>query len=77
MDQPVPTSKPRKLSKLERDYAQMWLALRRITRYQSSGHMSRHSERDWACGYQECLEMAYDNVQTEARNGLKGVRKPQ
>ncbi len=66
----------RKLSKLERDYARMFLALSRIKRYQSAAYMRRHSEGDWGLNYQETLEYAYENVQGEARNGLKGVRRP-
>ena len=66
----------KKPTKLERDYARMFLALSRIKRYQSVAYMRRHSEGDWGLNFQETLEYAYENVQGEARNGLKGVRRP-
>ncbi len=67
---------PRNLPKTERDYAQMFNALRRIIRYQSPAYMRRHSQGDWGLSYQESLEYAYENIQQEARGGLKSVRRP-
>lgn len=59
-----------------KDYRQMWEALQRIKRYQSPERMRRASQKDWGVGFEECLEMAYENMQIEAVNGLSGVRKP-
>jgi hypothetical protein len=66
-----PTRKP---SKQERDFAQMYKFLKRIVAYQSQERMQRSSERDWGLPYEEALAMAYENIQQEAKNGLKGVR---
>jgi hypothetical protein len=45
--------------------------LRRIASYQTVERLRNHSERDWGCSFEEALEMAYENVITEAKNGLK------
>ena len=65
-----------KPSKAERDFAQMYAALKRIADYQSAARMQRSSERDWGLPYEECLGMAYENLQQEAKTGLRGVRLP-
>lgn len=64
-----------KLSKLERDYAQMQRALRRILQYQSPDKLRRDSHKDWGCDFEEAISMAYENIQLEAKSGLKGTRK--
>jgi hypothetical protein len=51
-------------------------ALKRITQYQSLERMRRHAEKDWGLPFDEVLEMAYDNIQTEARNAIRGKRRP-
>ena len=63
--------------KEQRDYEQMYRALKRITKYQTTDQMRRSSDRDWGLPYEECLGMAYENIQGEAKTALKGVRKPQ
>lgn len=68
--------KPQKPTKQEHDYAQMYLALKRILAYQSPARMRKNSERDWGLNFEECIEMAYENIQQEARNGIRGVRRP-
>lgn len=45
--------------------------LAKITRYQTVERLRSHSEKDWGVGYEEALEMAYENVLTEARNALR------
>jgi hypothetical protein len=46
------------------------VSLKRISSYQSVDKMRRDSEKDWGLPFEEALEMAYENVITEAKNGL-------
>lgn len=62
----------RKLAAEER----MYVALQRIAAYQSVSRLRRSSNKDWGMDFEEALEMAYENVLQEAKNGLKGIRKP-
>lgn len=50
--------------------------LKRITRYQTVERMRRKSESDWGLPFEETLEMAYENVITEAKNAIHGKRRP-
>jgi hypothetical protein len=63
-------------SKLERDYARMYYALRSIKAYASPDYLRRHAEQEYGCSPRDAIEMAYENVIGEAQLGLKGVRKP-
>jgi hypothetical protein len=56
-------------------FEQMYVALTRITHYQSVERMRRSSGRDWGLEFTETLEYAYENVLGEAKMGLKGVRR--
>jgi hypothetical protein len=59
------------------DYeARFAAALRRITAYMSLEQLRRKAERSYGLSYDEALEMAYENVQGEARAALHGYRKP-
>lgn len=49
-------------------------ALRRITAYDSPDKLRRSSEKQWGLPFEEAMEMAYDNIQQEARSALRGVR---
>lgn len=61
----------------DKHYAQMFRALQRIKAYQSPERLKKHSARDWGLNNgNEAIEMAYENVLQEAKNGLMGVRKP-
>lgn len=61
----------------DKNYAHMFSALKRIKSYQSPAQIKKKSWSDWGCqDGNEALEMAYENVLQEARDGLKGVRKP-
>lgn len=51
-------------------------ALKRITLYQSVERLRRHSERDWGVEYPESLEMAYENVISDAERAIRGKRRP-
>ena len=58
-------------------YAQMYAALQRIKAYQSPERLKKHSARDWGLDDgNEAIEYAYENVLSEAKAGLRGVRKP-
>ena len=73
MDEQVKVLQP---SKAERDYAQMYNALKRILAYQSLEQLRRRSQREYGLDSGEAIDYAYENIQGEARAGIKGVRKP-
>lgn len=57
-------------------FKQMHHALKRIAAYDSSDRLRRSSQKDWGVDFEEAIEMAYENVQQEAKNGLRGIRIP-
>ena len=61
------------------DYeARFCAALRRIAAYDSPARLRRDAEKRYGLEYAEAIEMAYENIQAEARNALGGYRrKPQ
>ncbi len=61
-------------AKERKDYNQMKRALARIKMYQSTNALRRDSVKDWWLDYEDALEMAYENVLNEAKQGLKGVK---
>jgi hypothetical protein len=61
--------------KEQRDYDQMYLALRRIAQYMTPAQIRRSSEKQYGLGFEECMEYSYENIQGEAKTGLKNVRK--
>lgn len=57
--------------------AKFYQALKRIARdYKTSAQLRRSCEKEYGLGYEECLEMVYDNLQGEAAQAIKGYRKP-
>jgi hypothetical protein len=60
----------------ERQFKQMYHALKRIIAYDSPDRLERISEKKYGLDYQEALSMAYTNLQDEAKQGLWGVRLP-
>lgn len=53
----------------------MLLTLRNIADgYQAPEQLRRSSQIDYGLDYEECLEMAYENIQEEARRAVRGVR---
>jgi hypothetical protein len=48
--------------------------LRRIAAYDSPAKLRKSSERDWGLSSEEAMEMAYENIQAEAKNAIRGVR---
>lgn len=69
-------SEERKPSRFEKEHARMFIVLKRITYYQSPQQLRRSSQKQFGLGADEAIEMAYENVLAEAKNGLKGVRTP-
>lgn len=45
-------------------------------RYQTPDQLRRAAEREYGVSYVEALEMAYENLQDEARAAIYGKRRP-
>lgn len=52
----------------------MYNALKRISQEYQTTDQLRRSSRGLGPGYEESLEMAYENIQEEAKLAIKGVR---
>lgn len=64
-------------AKEEKDFRQMHRALTRIKAYMTPNQIRRDAgQKCSALEYSEYLEMSYENIQGEAKTGLKGVRLP-
>jgi hypothetical protein len=63
-------------AKEQHDYAQMFHALKRILAYDTPDRLRRTAEKRYGVEFGECLEMAYENLQKEAMDGLFSVRRP-
>lgn len=50
--------------------------LKRIAAYHSPQRLRRRSDREYGLAFEEAIEMAYENMQSEARAALKGYRRP-
>lgn len=58
----------------EKEYNQMRDALLKIAlNYWSAEDLKEHAEEEYGLGYHEALEMAYENIQQEAKTGLNGI----
>lgn len=56
-------------------FNKMLTTLKKISkRYESPERLRRNSEKEYGLEYEEALEMAYDNIQTEATICIKGIR---
>ena len=52
-------------------------ALKRIAQdYQTADQLRRHAGQ-YGLGFEEEIEMAYENMQHEAKNAIKGRRRPE
>lgn len=49
-------------------------ALKRIASYDSPQKLRKRSEKDYGLDADEAIEMAYENVISEAKAAIKGVR---
>jgi len=56
-------------------FNRMLVVLKRIKRYQSPNRLRRTSQRTWGLDFEEALEMSYENIQTEAAAGIKGIKR--
>ena len=61
--------------RVSEDYAKMYIALSRISRYMSVESLKRNANREYGLAPSEAIEMAYENVIGEAKGGLRSVRK--
>jgi hypothetical protein len=63
--------------KQRQQFQQMYHALYLISKkYMTPEQMQRKSNRMYGLEYSEALEYAYENMQTTARNAIRGVRLP-
>ena len=53
-----------------------YYALKRIAAYESTEWLRRNAERTYGLSYEEALEAAYENVRDEAKDALRGKRRP-
>jgi hypothetical protein len=58
------------------NFARMHGALKAITKYQTPDQLRKSSRKDWGVELEEALEMAYENIQETAKDGISGVRLP-
>ncbi len=60
----------------EKRAQKMFDALKRITRYHSPERLRKISEKEYGLTGDEAIEMAYENVLIEAKDVLRGMRRP-
>ena len=61
--------------KQKRQYNLMLGTLRRIVNhYQTPDQLRKSSEKEYGLDYEETLEMAYENIQNEAKAVIKNVK---
>jgi hypothetical protein len=51
-------------------------ALKRITAYQAPEKLRKNAESQYGLEGDEAIEFAYENVLAEARQAIKGMRRP-
>lgn len=57
-------------------YNRMLAALKTIANeYQTPEQLRRNCEKEYGLGYEETIEMAYENIQQLAKDASRGVRK--
>lgn len=53
----------------------MYNVLKKIAKgYQTPDQLRKNSKKEYGLGYEEALEMAYENLQAEASMAIKGIR---
>jgi hypothetical protein len=52
----------------------MLSTLHRIKAYDTTKYMRKNAEKYYGLDYEDVLEMAYENIQGEAKMGLKGIK---
>jgi hypothetical protein len=59
-----------------RQWNQMRHTLLRISKqYMNSQKLRKESESEYGLEFEESIEMAYDNIQSEAKAAVKGVKE--
>lgn len=62
--------------KQKEQFNRMRATLKRIANeYESPDDIEKHAEKKWGLPVDDAIRYAYDNVQDEARNAVKGVRE--
>jgi hypothetical protein len=64
------------IERISQDYAQMYAALYRISKYMRPDQLRRKGEKLYGLSGEEAVEMAYENILQEAKDGMRAVRKP-
>jgi len=63
-------------NKQQEQFNNMLGTLKKIAQeYQTPDQLRRNSKNQFGLDYEEALEMAYENIQNEARCCAKGIRK--
>ncbi len=63
-------------SKQIQQFNKMRATLIKISKqYQKPERLRKDSEKDWGLNYTEAMEMAYENIQTDAHYAVKGVKE--
>ena len=60
----------------QKELAEYYAVLKRIAAYQRPERLRKFAERQYGLSYEEALEMAYDNVISEAATAVRGKRTP-
>ena len=56
-------------------FNRMRYVLKKIaTEYESVARLRRNSEKEWGLYFDEAIEYAYDNIQRDARNAVRGIK---
>lgn len=56
-------------------FIKLFIALNTITKeYSSPAQLKRNAEKEYGLDYESALEMAYENIQEEAKSAIKGFR---
>lgn len=59
-----------------RQFNQMRHTLLRISKqYMTTKQLRKESEQDFGLGFEEAIEMAYENIQGEAKESVRGVKE--
>lgn len=62
--------------KQKEQFNRMRDTLKRIAKgYQTPEQLRRNAKKGYGIEYEEALELAYENLQDEARRAIKGVRE--
>ena len=64
-------------AKEQNDYEKMYRGLKRILHYNTPDQLRRGSQKAYGLNYEEALGYSYENIQSEAKAALRGVRKPE